>query len=445
MLSDAKRAGRSLRSWLDQSFPRIVVGLMVADLLVAAAVLRLVPYTEIDWRAYMQEVAGVIEGGQYDYAKLRGDTGPLVYPAGFVYAYSLLFFLTDRGADVRAAQVIFAGLHATCFGVVACIYRLYAKDHRVRNARPALPPLAIVALLASRRVMSLFVLRLFNDALQSLLMYASIVLFAHNRWSLGCLVFSASVSVKMNALLYAPALAVLLCQALGPVQALVHAAGVCGGLQLLLGAPFLAHAPVSYVSRAFEFSRVFVHKWSVNGAFLSESRFVDPRLSVALLGCHLLVLLLFGHFRWTEASRGGLPGLVGVRRSQCGDEGGALSWRSWAARSEPRRLRASHTIHCMFTCNLIGIAFARTLHYQFYLWYFHTLPLLAFTSTLPPILGCAILAAVEVAFNVYPPRGAAALTLCACHLALLAGLWGLPPVRGADIYECPTDRGEKQP
>lgn len=34
--------------------------------------------TEIDWRAYMQEVEGVING-TFDYTKLQGDTGPLVY------------------------------------------------------------------------------------------------------------------------------------------------------------------------------------------------------------------------------------------------------------------------------------------------------------------------------------------------------------------------------
>ena len=34
--------------------------------------------TEIDWRAYMQEVEGVING-TFDYTKLEGDTGPLVY------------------------------------------------------------------------------------------------------------------------------------------------------------------------------------------------------------------------------------------------------------------------------------------------------------------------------------------------------------------------------
>jgi len=34
----------------------------------------------------MQEVAGPIAHGDWDYANLRGDTGPLVYPAGCVYA-----------------------------------------------------------------------------------------------------------------------------------------------------------------------------------------------------------------------------------------------------------------------------------------------------------------------------------------------------------------------
>ena len=33
--------------------------------------------TEIDWRAYMQEVEGFVNGTR-DYYQLQGDTGPLV-------------------------------------------------------------------------------------------------------------------------------------------------------------------------------------------------------------------------------------------------------------------------------------------------------------------------------------------------------------------------------
>ena len=28
------------------------------------------------------------------FSKLRGDTGPLVYPAGFVWVYTILYFVT---------------------------------------------------------------------------------------------------------------------------------------------------------------------------------------------------------------------------------------------------------------------------------------------------------------------------------------------------------------
>ena len=52
----------------------------------------------------MEEVGGVIEG-QYDYSKLAGCTGPLVYPAGFVWIYTVLYYVTNAGKDIRLAQV----------------------------------------------------------------------------------------------------------------------------------------------------------------------------------------------------------------------------------------------------------------------------------------------------------------------------------------------------
>ena len=59
--------------------------------------------TEIDWIAYMQEVSGYLQG-ERDYMKLRGDTGPLVYPAGFVYVYSWLYHLTREGQDIITGE-----------------------------------------------------------------------------------------------------------------------------------------------------------------------------------------------------------------------------------------------------------------------------------------------------------------------------------------------------
>ena len=47
----------------------------------------------------MQEVEGFL-GGELNYSKLRGDTGPLVYPAGFVYIFAALRWLTDEGLNI---------------------------------------------------------------------------------------------------------------------------------------------------------------------------------------------------------------------------------------------------------------------------------------------------------------------------------------------------------
>lgn len=246
-----------------------------------------VPYTEIDWVAYMQEVAGVL-GGELDYANLRGDTGPLVYPAGFVYLYAWLYSYTGAATDMSSSigkgQWVFFWVY---LATLACVLVLY-----VRAGKRLVPPLALVGLCLSKRVHSIFVLRLFNDGVAALLLYAAVLLFtcttttttsrttsaattAHtstatttnavttNRWGWGCVVFSLAVGVKMNVLLFAPGLLLLLIQAHGgPSQLLgggtFRCLCICAFVQLALAAPFLAHAPVSYLKGAFDLGRVFM-------------------------------------------------------------------------------------------------------------------------------------------------------------------------------------------
>jgi alpha-1,3-mannosyltransferase len=70
----------------------------------------------------MQEVEGFMNG-TLDYYELKGDTGPLVYPAGFVYIYSLLYGVTDRGANVKLAQYIFIGIYLAFISLVFYVYR----------------------------------------------------------------------------------------------------------------------------------------------------------------------------------------------------------------------------------------------------------------------------------------------------------------------------------
>lgn len=69
----------------------------------------------------MEQVALYLNG-ELDYIKLKGGTGPLVYPAGHVYVYSWLYKLTDEGRDIWKAQCIFTGIYLATVAVVLGIY-----------------------------------------------------------------------------------------------------------------------------------------------------------------------------------------------------------------------------------------------------------------------------------------------------------------------------------
>ncbi|XP_006751671.2 dol-P-Man:Man(5)GlcNAc(2)-PP-Dol alpha-1,3-mannosyltransferase isoform X2 [Leptonychotes weddellii] len=177
--------------------------------------------TEIDWKAYMAQVEGVING-TYDYTQLQGDTGPLVYPAGFVYIFMGLYYATGRGTDIRMAQHIFAVLYLATLLLVFLIYHQTCK----------VPPFVFFFMCcASYRVHSIFVLRLFNDPVAMALLFLSINLLLARRWGWGCCCFSLAVSVKMNVLLFAPGLLFLLLMQFGFRGALPKL-GICAVLQV---------------------------------------------------------------------------------------------------------------------------------------------------------------------------------------------------------------------
>jgi alpha-1,3-mannosyltransferase len=58
-----------------------------------------------------------------------------------------------------------------------------------------------------------------------------------------------------------------------------------------------------YVSRAFEFSRAFEYKWTVNWRFVSHETFGTKSFARALLVAHVVGLLLFAHKKWYVSAR----------------------------------------------------------------------------------------------------------------------------------------------
>lgn len=152
----------------------------------------------------MQQVE-TFKAGERDYINIRGDTGPLVYPAGFLYVFSVLHSVTDAGTNIRRAQYIFLGFYLITIATMLAIY----------NRARVMPPWAVVFLCISKRLHSIYMLRLFNDGVAMMLLFIAVYLFASQKWRMGCAIFSFAVSIKMNVLLFAPALFFLLLQSCG--------------------------------------------------------------------------------------------------------------------------------------------------------------------------------------------------------------------------------------
>lgn len=71
----------------------------------------------------MQQVKQYLDG-ECDYTMIKGNTGPLVYPAAHLYIYSALYRVTDGGKDILVAQIIFAGLYLGVLSLVMSCYRM---------------------------------------------------------------------------------------------------------------------------------------------------------------------------------------------------------------------------------------------------------------------------------------------------------------------------------
>lgn len=395
------------------SYRVMIVVALCFDIVLNGLIIRFARYTEIDWTAYMDQVSLFLEGERH-YSHIKGVTGPLVYPAGFVYLYTVLHQITARGQDILGSQVVFGCMYLILLGL--CLW-IYTKTFNPRRFHPCW----LLLLCLSKRIHSIFVLRLFNDGPAMLLLYASVLLFCYRRWRVGCLLFSAAVSIKMNVLLFAPGLGLIMlieCGLFGMVGNVL----LCVAVQIILAVPFLMVSPQEYMLGAFNFGRTFKHKWSVNFKWVPcepieqfdflvdcDGIFTSKLFSSMLLLLHLSVLLCFCHFKW------------------CAQHGGLFQVITAGLKGEPvRQLTIEQIVYILFTSNFIGIVFARSLHFQFYVWYFHSIPLLLWHTPLPTLARLVLMLMIELAWNPWQGETSSvesSLLLTVCHAILLVGLW----------------------
>lgn len=199
----------------------------------------------------------------------------------------------------------------------------------------------------------------------------------------------------MSLLLTLPAVGIILFLGSGFHSSILLAL-MMGLVQVLIGIPFLANNPSGYLGKAFEFSRQFFFKWTVNWRFVGEETFLSKRFALALLGLHVVVLAGFTTSRWLKPARKSLAGLV-VPLVQ-----GKSPFTPKEQQAIARDITPQYILTTVLSANVIGLLFARSLHYQFYSYLAWSTPFLLWRSNAHPILQYALWAAQEWAWNVYP-------------------------------------------
>lgn len=371
--------------WSDKIAPFV----WLVDGVLCLLIVNKVPYTEIDWRAYMEQIYLILTG-ERDYAKVEGGTGPLVYPAGHVKIFSMLYDWTEGGEDIVAAQHIFMILYLLTLAIVLYIY-----------VKARIPPGYLILAVLSKRLHSIYMLRMFNDCFTTLFAVSAIAILCTSsippltRSTIATLLFSFAVSIKMSALLYLPGAAVVMLANLKSIWACAAALSIpFFAPQIILALPFIREYPYSYVNRAFEFSREFLYKWTVNWRFLDEEMFLSKEFAICLLLAHAIILIAFVSMPGKRFLQPFMPTSLVTFIKNAFSTGG-LQTRTVQ--------HYGRYVACTIgTSNLVGILCARSLHYQFYCWFYWSIPLLLATSSMPWYICICVWALEEYSWNVFP-------------------------------------------
>ncbi|BGP20850.1 dolichyl-P-Man:Man(5)GlcNAc(2)-PP-dolichol alpha-1,3-mannosyltransferase [Rhodosporidiobolus nylandii] len=372
-----------------------------------------------------------------------------------LYLYSLLHKLVKPvfGVDLATgvpgrilegrmnlAQYAFAGVYVASLALVFVIYG--------RNKR--LPQYLLPLLTISKRLHSIYVLRMFNDCLAMLFFYAAVVLYTspeggrlasalkgagvgkRGRWAIGTGVFSLALGTKMSLLLPLPGLLYLLFVYHSPLTCLAHSLLLLT-TQLALALPFSRPTPAAlsalisspslwtllpalaplrtYLTQAFSLSRSFLYEFTQNWRWLQdEDLFLSRDFANLLLLAQAAGLCLFA-VRWAE-DEGGVESLL------------ARAWRSPGKRPARREATPERIATILFTSNLVGVLCARSLHPQFYAWFAWQGVWVTFGSGIyEGMQNMLFLSLLEFAFHTYPSTVHSSLGFCIGLLAILAGVY----------------------
>ncbi|CAI5760535.1 unnamed protein product [Candida verbasci] len=370
--------------------------------IITKVIIYYVSYTEIDYKTYLQQIEVIEDYKVLDYTKIFGDSGPIVYPGGFVTIYSWIRYFTS--GSIEYAQSIFGYLFVACV-IFTCVIYSYLN----------VQPWVIFLFLLSKRTLSIFVLRLFNDCWVSICILGMMILLqqANQEPKLRILflglaadIYSIAISIKMNALLYLPAF-IIITYFLTQENALltIGILSIIPIIQVLMGWKFLLifyndelskKIRWNYIKNAFNFGRKFLYKWTVNWKFLNEDIFNSDIFATILLILHVVTLLIFIFGKFLS------PKVIGKSRLELFKD--VFKWKKKSSMNMYLDVKVGPSLifYTLTLTNLIGILFARSLHYQFLSWYNFQLPAIIYLNVNNIFIGMSIWILHESCWLVFP-------------------------------------------
>lgn len=234
-------------------------------------------------------------------------------------------------------------------------------------------------------------------------MYGCILAMTLRRWTLSSILFTLALSIKMNVLLFWPALIIIQAREWGLKSTFTCQLAMVILLAIISG-PFLLTFPLEYSSMAYNFSRKFEWEWTVNWRFLGAENFEYFQNSRILLVLHFISLLTWINFRCLRSD----GGILGLFRISIGRE------------KNYKPLKPSEIVRWLFEANLLGMIFSRTLHYQFLSWYSLSIPFLLLVDTKRSLLTAAMVYfGIEYCWNVFPSTFFSSFLLFILNISLL--------------------------
>lgn len=239
-------------------------------------------------------------------------------------------------------------------------------------------------------------MRCFNDCFAAFFLWLSIFFFQRGAWTIGALAYTIGLGVKMSLLLVLPAVVIVLFLGRGFKGAL-RLLWLMVQVQLVLAIPFITTNWAGYLGRAFELSRQFKFEWTVNWRMLGEELFLSRSFSITLLAFHAISLLVFVLTRWLKLKERTLPGMISS----------VIQFKSPFTEQEQldiskRVVTPRYILSAILSANVVGLLFARSLHYQFYAYLAWATPFLLWTACPNLFVVVPLWVAQEWAWNVFP-------------------------------------------